>query len=87
MAKKVLTKDWRDIAAWVSKANDSVYGDFSVTLKEIADYADTTIDDVKSHAYDIMRTMRGIDCIENVYWGGNTESPITFTKKQMWYDC
>ena len=57
-----------------------------VTLKEIADHAHTTVDDVKAHAYDMLRTLRGIDCIEDVYWRGDADSPITFTKKKMWYE-
>ena len=78
--------DWHDLAYWVSKANEPVYGDMSITLKEIADHAHTTVDDVKVHAYDIMKTMRGIDCIDDVYWRGEVDSPITFTKKKMWYE-
>lgn len=78
--------DWYDLAYWVSKANDAVYGDMRITLKEIADHAHTTVDDVKAHAYDMMRTLRVIDCIEDVDWGGTADSPITFTKKKMWYE-
>lgn len=78
--------DWYDLAYWVSKANEPEYGDMSITLKEIADHAHTTVDDVKAHAYDIMKTMRGIDCIDDVYWRGEADSPITFTKKKMWYE-
>lgn len=78
--------DWHDLAYWVSKANEPEYGDMRITLKEIADHAHTTVDDVKAHAYDIMKTMRGIDCIDDVYWRGEADSPITFTKKKMWYE-
>ena len=78
--------DWHDLAYWVSKANEPEYGDMRVTLKEIADHAHTTVDDVKAHAYDMLRTLRGIDCIEDVYWRGDADSPITFTKKKMWYE-
>ena len=78
--------DWYDLAYWVSKANEPEYGDMSITLKEIADHAHTTVDDVKAHAYDMMKTMRGIDCIDDVYWRGEAGSPITFTKKKMWYE-
>ena len=86
MRKKTLKLDWIDIAYWVSKANDEVYGDISVTMKEIADYAHTTVDDVVAHAFDIMRTLRGIDCIDDVNWGLTADSPITFTKSKMWYE-
>ena len=78
--------DWNDLAYWVSKANEPEYGDMRITLKEIADHAHTTVDDVKAHAYDMLKTMRGIDCIDDVYWRGDTDSPITFTKKKMWYE-
>lgn len=78
--------DWTDLAYWVSKANEPEYGDMSITLKEIADHAHTTVDDVKAHAYDMLKTMRGIDCIDDVYWRGEVDSPITFTKKKMWYE-
>lgn len=78
--------DWEDIAYWVAKANEPEYGDFTISLKEIADHAHTTVDDVKDHAYGIMKTMRGIDSIDNVYWRGDADSPISFTKKKMWYE-
>ena len=80
--KKVL-KEWLDLVGWVSRCNQEVYGDITVTFAEMAEHAGVTIEAVEKRQYDIARELRGYDCIEDVYQG---KDYITFTKTRMWYE-